>query len=274
MSLTEKPNTVIIHYGCSAFEELEHTIYWVGAVYFENNEKAYFFENGNEVEIINSLKLFVDSNQEKTFIHWSMNSPKFGFSPIQLRYKQITGSEVSITPKKLLDLSEFLKDKYGIKYVKSEGGRLNNLATLNGFLGHKEAKEVRGIDVGTERLELIFSIYQAEKQGKLRVEDVPMMHNPYPLIFISAAVYLKFIEYTSTKIIDYYSDYSYLKKRLEHEKLTHNIKDNEFMRIVFEEMKFIKSKDYSDYCEIGKLSSLKKSSSANRENNFNYIFDK
>lgn len=224
MSLTEKPNTVIIHYGCSAFEELEHTIYWVGAVYFENNEKAYFFENGNEVEIINSLKLFVDSNQEKTFIHWSMNSPKFGFSPIQLRYKQITGSEVSITPKKLLDLSEFLKDKYGIKYVKSEGGRLNNLATLNGFLGHKEAKEVRGIDVGTERLELIFSIYQAEKQGKLRVEDVPMMHNPYPEYFKSYGynVYKDFILHIQKSIV--LAEVSFLVAQLRKDDLMHSDK--------------------------------------------------
>ena len=97
--------------------------------------------------------------------------------------------------------------------------------------------------------------------------------NPYPRIFISTDIYLKFIEYTSTHIIDYYLDYSYLKKRLEHENLIHRVKDNEFMKILFEKMKLIKQKDYDKYYLINKLSSLKKSSSVNRENNFNNIFD-
>ena len=96
--------------------------------------------------------------------------------------------------------------------------------------------------------------------------------NPYPLIFISSDIYSKFIKYTSKHILDYYLDYSYLKKRLEHENLIHSLKDNEFMRVLFEE-KLIKSKDYEKYCIINKLSSLKKSSSTNRENNFNNIFN-
>ena len=97
--------------------------------------------------------------------------------------------------------------------------------------------------------------------------------NPYPLIFISADIYLKFIEYASNNIIDYYLDYSYLKKRLENLNLIHSIKDNEFMRILYEEMELISKKDYEEYSLKNKLSSLNKSSSTNRENNFNNIFD-
>ena len=112
-------------------------------------------------------------------------------------------------------------------------------------------------------------------EGKLnRLSDFQTNENknPYPLIFISSDIYSKFIKYTSKHIIDYYLDYSYLKKRLEHENLIHSLKDNEFMRVLFEE-KLIKSKDYEKYCIINKLSSLKKSSSTNRENNFNNIFN-
>ena len=97
--------------------------------------------------------------------------------------------------------------------------------------------------------------------------------NPYPLIFISADIYLKFIEYALNNIIDYYLDYSYLKKRLENLNLIHSIKDNEFMRILYEEMELISKKDYEEYSLKNKLSSLNKSSSTNRENNFNNIFD-
>ncbi len=97
--------------------------------------------------------------------------------------------------------------------------------------------------------------------------------NLYPHVFISPNTYSKFIEYTSKHIIDYYLDYSYLKKRLEHDKLIHYIKDNEFMRILYEEMKLISQKNYEDYFVKNKLSSLNKSSSTNRENNFNNIFE-
>ena len=97
-------------------------------------------------------------------------------------------------------------------------------------------------------------------------------NNPYPLLFTSADTYSKFNEYTSKHIIEYYLDYSYLKKRLEHENLIHRVKDNDFMRILFEDMKLIKLQCYNDYRVKNKLSSLKKSSSASRENNFNNIF--
>ena len=97
--------------------------------------------------------------------------------------------------------------------------------------------------------------------------------NPYPLIFTSVDIYLKFIKYTSNNIIDYYIDYSYLKKRLENLNLIHSIKDNEFMRILYEEMGLISKKNYLEYSIKNKLSSLNKSSSTNRENNFNNIFD-
>lgn len=97
--------------------------------------------------------------------------------------------------------------------------------------------------------------------------------NPYPYIFSSADIYLKFNEYASNHIIDFYLDYSYLKKRLEHEKLIHRIKDNDFMRFLFEDMKLINKKKYFKYTLKNGLSSLNKSTSINRENNFNNLFN-
>jgi hypothetical protein len=115
----------------------------------------------------------------------------------------------------------------------------------------------------------LIKVFEEKLNG---VKDEINDQNLYPHIFISANTYLKFIEYTSKHIIDYYLDYSYLKKRLEHEKLIHYIKDNEFMLILYEEMKLISKKNYEKYFIINKLSSLKKSSSTSRENNFNNIF--
>jgi len=98
-------------------------------------------------------------------------------------------------------------------------------------------------------------------------------NNPYPLVFLSGEIYLKFLEYTSKHIIDYYLDYSYLKKRLEQECLIHRTKDNEFMKLLHFKMSLLSKRDYDDYCEKNKLSSLNKSTKADRENNFNNIFD-
>ena len=96
--------------------------------------------------------------------------------------------------------------------------------------------------------------------------------NPYPLLFVSRKVYDSFLKYTSSYIIDIHIDYSYLKKRLEHERLIHKTKDNEFMLLVFKEFNLISEARYIDYLDINKLNSLRKSYSVNRENNYNLVF--
>ena len=97
-------------------------------------------------------------------------------------------------------------------------------------------------------------------------------NNPYSLLFVTGDIYNKFIEYRAKHIIDFYIDFSYLKKRLEAENLIHRTKDNDFMKILFKEMKIVTEKQYDNYLIKNKLLSLNKSSSASRENNFNNIF--
>jgi hypothetical protein len=111
-----------------------------------------------------------------------------------------------------------------------------------------------------------------EKVDELYSQVVDNGENPFPLLFINQDVYKCFIEYQK-HIIDFYIDYSYLKKRLEAEKLTHYQKDNEFMKIIFDDVKSISEKNYHDYYVIGRLKSLDKSYSVQRENNFNLVFE-
>lgn len=92
------------------------------------------------------------------------------------------------------------------------------------------------------------------------------------LLFKNFDVYDCFIEYQK-HIIDFYTDYSYLKKRLEKEKLIHYHKDNDFMKIVYKDLKLISEKKYNEYFIYGKLKSLTKSYNVQRENNFNIIFE-
>ena len=109
-----------------------------------------------------------------------------------------------------------------------------------------------------------------EKLKELNAEVIS--DNPYPLLFVSKKVYDDFITYTSMHIIDYYLDYSYLKKRLDNENLIHRTMDNDFMKIIYSKMELISERDYKDYQITSKLYSLNKSSSVARENNFNNIF--
>ena len=100
----------------------------------------------------------------------------------------------------------------------------------------------------------------------------PISDNPYPLLFVSGEIYEKFVSFTHKPMVNYYLEISYLKKRMEHEKLIYPIKDNDFMKVIFQEMNLITKKNYENYQIKNKLSSLKKSSSENRENNFNHFF--
>ena len=169
MSLPELKDCIIVHYGCAKFEKPEHRVEWIGAISPAPN-KDYFFENTSEVETIEKYKSFFDKNQNKTFIHWSMNTFKFGFKAIAERYHQLTNNVIDLYPKIELDLSEYLKNKYGIDYIERYGGRLNNLSKLNGFSGYSKDIEVITKNAAADRLELIFSIVQADLQGKLKTD--------------------------------------------------------------------------------------------------------
>ena len=173
-------NSIIVHYGCSDFNSNEHKVYWIGAINHTPN-KTYFFENRNEVEVIEKFYKYVQDNKEKIFIHWSMNSPKFGFRAIENRYFEVTNIEIDLQPKNEIDLSEYLKNKYGINYIERQNGRLNNLAKLNGFSGIQSDVEVVNMNDATNRLELIFSIVQAEIQGNLKTNTaLPPQQNDKP----------------------------------------------------------------------------------------------
>lgn len=108
-----------------------------------------------------------------------------------------------------------------------------------------------------------------------KIENEVINNNPFDKLFINFEVYNCFLEYTKKHIIEFYSDYSYLKKRLENQKLIHYHKDNDFINIVFNEMHLIKKSDYDNYLTKyeSKLKSLSKSYNIQRENNFNTIFE-
>jgi hypothetical protein len=51
MNLSNRQNTVVVHYGCADFNKPVRTIFWIGAIYYDNQVKKYFFESGSEKSI-------------------------------------------------------------------------------------------------------------------------------------------------------------------------------------------------------------------------------
>lgn len=145
-----------------------------------------------------------------------------------------------------------------------------------GYTLYKDTTRKSNLNLSKEEhIKYASSIYDHLKNSfinKLREEGIDVSENPYPKIFKSGTVYNKFLAYTKKHIIDSYLDYSYLKKRLEHDGLIHRTKDNDFMRILFEDMNLINEKEYDRYLHKNKLTSLGKSQSENRVNNYNNIF--
>lgn len=124
-----------------------------------------------------------------------------------------------------------------------------------------------------KNLELLIenSFEKSVKPEILKENDLPK--NPYPLIFISYEVYKCFETYIDRKhIISFYTDYSYLKKRLFAEKLIYNITDTDFLNFLFDDLKIISEKNKDEYIDRdGKFRS--DCYSVNRQNNFNEVFE-
>lgn len=115
---------------------------------------------------------------------------------------------------------------------------------------------------------------KAEPETTEEANSTNEQTNPYPLVFVNKEVYECFLEYKK-HIIDFHTDYSYLKKRLEKLKLIHYHSDNDFMDFLLNKLKFINQNEYVAY-KIkyeSKLKSLTKSYSVQRENNFNNVFE-
>lgn len=89
-------------------------------------------------------------------------------------------------------------------------------------------------------------------------------------VFKSIDTYKSFIEYCK-HIIDPYKDFSYLFQRMLHEKLIHKKTHFEYFDWL-KNNKFINDKDYDKFYVKSCFVSFNKSTSANRENNFNVIF--
>ena len=121
--------------------------------------------------------------------------------------------------------------------------------------------------------EIKTSIWIAFYNSKIKeiegVQSSASKEDIYP--FKNRSDYTSFCSYTQLHIIDHYIDYSYLFQRLHTLKLIHRTTQKDFFKWLFDN-KFIIEKYYNSFCEKGQFYSLRKSTTAERENNFNNLF--
>jgi hypothetical protein len=115
--------------------------------------------------------------------------------------------------------------------------------------------------------------YLLDTESLDQQKDDEVSVNIAPSLFLNAEISKCFSDYQKKYILSFYTDYSYLKKRMESEKLIFNRTDNDFIKIIFEDLNLITAKSYDEYLSKEKLSSLKRSYSEHRENNFNIAFE-
>lgn len=174
------------------------------------------------------------------------------------------------------DVPDSIESDFIEKCINDQKSILDNTIKLN-----YQLKDYSPIDVLTFVSEDFFDEYKSTSKRKIEFLQAKLKEynlnsnselNPHSFLFVSREVYDNFIKYTSSYIIDFYIDYSYLKKRLENESLIYKTTDKEFMRIIYEELKLISENRYRIFVDENKLRSLKKSYSTQRENNFNIVF--
>lgn len=150
--------------------------------------------------------------------------------------------------------------------------------TINGIdvsvvLGKTDEEKINDKIIKFIRVKIAECKYgKLEENSKEVVDLEKLVKKDIPFFFMNEDAYRCFCEYTEKYMLDFYIDYSYLKKRLSKEELIKNITDNYFMQFMFEDLKIISNKNYDNYLKVGKLYSLSKSRSSQRENSFNVTF--
>lgn len=107
----------------------------------------------------------------------------------------------------------------------------------------------------------------------LGIEEEELIDSPGYYPFTSSLVKEQFLEYYQVYVSDnWYPEVSFIKKKMEQKQLIHDIKDNEFINLLHNQFNLLNDTQCELYHEKGKLTSLNKSETVTRENNFRTIF--
>jgi len=115
-------------------------------------------------------------------------------------------------------------------------------------------------------------ILKSEKKNKKKFKEKKHEDNiEWKDIFKEKSVYKQFIKYAKKHIINRFIDYSFIFQKMKHHEIIHNYTHFKYIDWL-RDNNFITDKDYEEFVKNAGFRSLSKSSSEQRENNFNNIF--
>lgn len=173
----------------------------------------------------------------------------------------------SITESKIDKLKVFYKD---IKSFEVE------------FITNKVVDNLLTSKVNNQDLSDSFEVLKTLVLDKIQeIENVNIQdyvarkENPFQDIFKSVEIYDCFMVYVSKHIIEFYADFSFLKKQLHEKNLIHNIKDKEFMDFLIDKeiINSIRVETCRDIFEKNGSKFSVKYKGTSRLNNFYSVFE-
>jgi hypothetical protein len=132
------------------------------------NGKEIQFSLPEETENIKRFHDKVNELQEKGLrpIHWGQTKHHFGEAHINNRYNKSTNESISLKYINDINLSAWLKVRYGERYIKHP--RLDNLSLLNEFNTVKQL-EKDSVTFASDRVKLLSKIYFNIQRDTLRI---------------------------------------------------------------------------------------------------------
>lgn len=141
---------LIIHYSCESFYNLNGKSPRIASISIRqyNNAQTTNFsvhqyseildlpitdENYATIEktLLDHFFQFIDKKSEKYWIHWNMRDSVFGFKALELRYRVLGGTPITIDDDKKIDLGHLFKLHYGGDYIGNP--HIEKLIELNKF---------------------------------------------------------------------------------------------------------------------------------------------
>lgn len=190
---------IIIHYGCSSFDEQHIKIVSIAIKNLASGETQSFSipqeaqksketYDKLEAKMLEKYFIYVENRPDFVFIHWNMRDSKYGFKALEDRYEALTGIKAyKIPDDKKFDLSRGLILLYGENYIgHGEYGRLVNIISLNnitfkdGLTGNEEANafkkgEYQKIIFSTLRkVDCLQNILDLVRKNSLKVSILPI----------------------------------------------------------------------------------------------------
>jgi hypothetical protein len=223
------------------------------------------FENYTDEELFGYFSKYIEklfiriANQDYGFFMYKYFSKEYNLYLSDFISDFPSSSELDFITKQLDFQSELYKRKLKYLIPYSNNKEFNVMKFLsNEFFEEREYDTKKKITFLQNRLEVI---------NGLRKPD-----NPFDKVFIDGETYQYFLKYVKSHIVEPYIDWSYLKKRLETEKLIHRITDIDFINFIFYDLGVIKSKTHEKFIIEGRFKTLKNCRSTQRDNNFYVVF--